>query len=166
MKLEIDMPEHHYNNIIAFDSVSLGRVPYKGIIMYAINAIKRGKVLEQEPTTKNDLAVDCVARQDVKEYIEGFINEYTPKEELEFINLELDGLKHISSVTPQEPRWIPTAERLPQESFNSIIGWDDYRKRCVLVQYIDGHFHITGKAESFDIKAWMPLPKGYREVEE
>lgn len=49
MKLEIDMPEHHYNNIIAFDSVSLGRVPYKGIIMYAINAIKHGKVLEQEP---------------------------------------------------------------------------------------------------------------------
>ena len=51
MKLEIDMPEHHYNNIIAFDPVSLGRVPYKGIIMYAINAIKRGKALEQEPQT-------------------------------------------------------------------------------------------------------------------
>lgn len=52
MKLEIDMPEHHYNNIIAFDSVTLGRVPYKGIIMYAINAIKRGKTLEQEPVKK------------------------------------------------------------------------------------------------------------------
>ena len=49
MKLEIDIPEHHYNNIMAFDSVSLGRVPYKGIIMYTINAIKHGKVLEQEP---------------------------------------------------------------------------------------------------------------------
>ena len=49
MKLEIDMPEHHYNSIIAFDSVSLGRVPYKGIIMYAINAIKHGRTLEQEP---------------------------------------------------------------------------------------------------------------------
>ena len=67
------------------------------------------KALEQEPTTKNDLGVDCVARQDVERYIEGFINEYTPEEELEFINLELDGLKHIPSVTPQEPRkghWI------------------------------------------------------------
>lgn len=49
MILEIDIPEHHYNNIIALDSVNLGRVPYKGIIMYAINAIKHGKVLEQEP---------------------------------------------------------------------------------------------------------------------
>ena len=52
MKLEIDIPEHHYNNIIALDSVSLGRVPYKGIIMYAINAIKQGKVLDQEPNIK------------------------------------------------------------------------------------------------------------------
>lgn len=49
IRLEIDIPEHHYNNIMAFDSVSLGRVPYKGIIMYAINAIKHGKVLDQEP---------------------------------------------------------------------------------------------------------------------
>ena len=42
--------------------------------------------LKQEPTTKNDLGVDCVARQDVERFIEGFINEYTPEEELEFIN--------------------------------------------------------------------------------
>ena len=52
MRLEIDIPEHHYNNIMALDSVSLGRVPYKGIIMYTINAIKHGKVLEQEPNIK------------------------------------------------------------------------------------------------------------------
>ena len=68
----------------------------------------------KEPTTKNDLGVDCVARQDVERYIEGFINEYTPKEELEFINLELDGLKHLPSVTPQKPKWIPVSERLPE----------------------------------------------------
>lgn len=58
----------------------------------------------KELTTKNDLGVDCVARQDVERFIEGFINEYTPEEELEFINLELDGLKHLPSVTPQEPQ--------------------------------------------------------------
>ena len=56
MKLEIDIPKHQYNNIMSLDSINLGRVPYKGIIMYAINAIKRGKTLEQESTTKNDLA--------------------------------------------------------------------------------------------------------------
>lgn len=60
--------------------------------------------LEQDPTTKNNLGVDCVARQDVERFIEGFINEYTPEEELEFINLELDGLKHLPPATPQEPK--------------------------------------------------------------
>lgn len=55
MRLEIDIPGHHYNNIMAIDSISLGRMPYKGIIMYAINAIKHGKVLEQEPMVEIDL---------------------------------------------------------------------------------------------------------------
>ena len=94
MKLEIDMPEHHYNNIIAFDSVSLGRVPYKGIIMYAINAIKRGKALEQEPTTKNDLGVDCISRFEVTEILN---SEYD-------IDKMLDRVDELPSVTPQEPR--------------------------------------------------------------
>ncbi len=49
MQILVDIPEHQYNNIMLFDSVNLGRVPYKGIIMYAINAIKHGRVLEQEP---------------------------------------------------------------------------------------------------------------------
>ena len=104
MKLEIDMPEHHYNNIIAFDSVSLGRVPYKGIIMYAINAIKRGKALEQEPTTKNDLGVDCISRFEVTEILN---SEYD-------IDKMLDRVDELPSVTPQEPRWIPVSEKLPE----------------------------------------------------
>ncbi len=69
----------------------------------AVDTMRKYQKLEQEPTAKNDVGVDCVVRQDVERYIEGFINEYTPKEELEFINLELDGLKHLPSVTPQEP---------------------------------------------------------------
>ena len=27
-------------------------------------------------------------------------------------------------------RWIPVEERLPEESLNSVIGWDEYRERC------------------------------------
>ena len=68
MRLEIDIPEHHYNNIIALDSVSLGRVPYKGIIMYTINAIKHGKVLEQEPNIK-------ALGEDLRKVREGIKNE-------------------------------------------------------------------------------------------
>ncbi len=49
MKLEIEISEQQYNNIMELQSANIGRVPYKGIIMYAVNAIKRGKTLEQEP---------------------------------------------------------------------------------------------------------------------
>ena len=62
----------------------------------------------------------------------------------------------------QEPKWIPVSERLPEESLNSVIGWDACRERCVFVQYINGHFQITGKNESFNLKAWMPLPEPYK----
>lgn len=46
MKLFVEMPEHHYNNITSLDAVNLGRIPYKGIVMYAINAIKHGVKIE------------------------------------------------------------------------------------------------------------------------
>ena len=62
----------------------------------------------------------------------------------------------------EQTRWIPVSDRLPEESLNSVIGWDAYRERCVFVQYIDGHFQITGSDESFDIVAWMPLPEPYK----
>ena len=99
---------------------------------------------EQETTTKNNLGVDCVARQDVERYIEGFINEYTPREELEFINLELDGLKHIPSVTPQEPKtghWIThhegmtllTGETATGGVVCSECGYKTHNKAHVLI---------------------------------
>ena len=119
------------------------------------------KALEQEPTTKNNLGVDCVARQDVERYIEGFINEYTPREELEFINLELDGLKHIPSVTPQEPKWIPITEGLPA-SYKKVlitngtvtcIGWVSPTDRCWRADS-ESEYDIF-----YDTVAWMPLPK-------
>ena len=53
MKFEIDLPEHQYNNIIAFSSINIGRVPYKGIIMYAINAIKNATPVDQDPNVRH-----------------------------------------------------------------------------------------------------------------
>ena len=59
--------------------------------------------------------------------------------------------------------WIPCSVRLPEESLNSVIGWDAYRDRCVFAQYIQGKFQNMGKDDSFDIKAWMPLPEPFKE---
>lgn len=61
--------------------------------------------------------------------------------------------------------WIPCSERLPEESLNGVIGWDEYRKRCVFVQYIRGEFQIAGKDDSFNITAWQPAPEHYKECE-
>ena len=44
-KVLVDIPDTQYNNIMSVSSVNLGRIPYKGIVMYAINGIKHGTVL-------------------------------------------------------------------------------------------------------------------------
>ena len=60
-------------------------------------------------------------------------------------------------------KWIPVEERLPEESLNSVIGWDKYRERCCFVQYYAGSWHLGD--ESVRIIAWMPLPEPYRKEE-
>ncbi len=95
--------------------------------------------------------------------------EAVPKDVLDKIRAEFEHdnkLRTIETDTAYEcgkhaNKWIPVSERLPEESLNSVIGWDAYRERCVFVQYIDGYFQITGSDESFDIVAWMPVPEPY-----
>lgn len=58
--------------------------------------------------------------------------------------------------------WIPISEKLPEESLNSVIGWDTYRNRCCFVQYLNKEW-ILGNYEPVNIVAWMPLPEPYKE---
>ena len=140
MRLEIDIPEHHYNNIIALDSISLGRAPYKGIIMYAINAIKQGKVLEQEPTTKNDLVVDAVSRDVVRKYIQDHIHEIITesgedknKHTNRILRSMIHGVNCMPSVTPRKRKghwvYIPQ-QRLVDEIDDGCVYETDYRCFC------------------------------------
>ena len=110
---------------------------------------------------KKEPCEDVISRRAVLEQINCWIGsgEYRYTNATYYLT---ERVKHISSVKPQESKWIPVSERLPEESLNSVIGWDAYRERCVFVQYLDGQFQITGKPESFDIKAWMPLPEPYK----
>ena len=62
-----------------------------------------------------------------------------------------------------ENSWIPASERLPEESLNSVIGWDEYRKCCCFVQYVNGRFVLGNDTECVKITAWMPLPEPYKE---
>lgn len=62
---------------------------------------------------------------------------------------------------PKVNEWIPVEERMPEESLNSVIGWDAYRERCCFVQYYMNEW-ILGNHESVKIVAWMPLPEPYK----
>ena len=58
--------------------------------------------------------------------------------------------------------WISVEERLPEESLNSVLGWDEYRERCCFVQYIGGRWVLGNDDESVKITAWQPLPESYK----
>lgn len=49
-KILIEIPDAQYNNIMSISSLNLGQIPYKGIVMYAINGIKNGTILQDNDT--------------------------------------------------------------------------------------------------------------------
>ena len=58
--------------------------------------------------------------------------------------------------------WIPCSERLPEESLNSVLGWDEYSQRCCFVQYYNGRWILGNGIESVEITAWQPVPAPYK----
>lgn len=55
--------------------------------------------------------------------------------------------------------WIPVEERLPEESLNSVIGWDEYRERCCFVQYYGGRWILGNDTEPVKITYWRNIPE-------
>ena len=76
-----------------------------------------------------------------------------------------EALQMAITALQNQPVWIPVSERLPEESLNSVIGWDTYRNRCCFVQYLGGRFVLGDDIDSVNVTAWMPLPESYRESE-
>lgn len=77
--------------------------------------------------------------------------------------------KHLSrenhTETTRQSRdngWMPCSERMPEESLNSVIGWDEYRERCCFVQYYNGRWVLGNDTEPVKIIAWRPLPEPYK----
>ena len=75
-----------------------------------------------------------------------------------------DVVQDCIGIVENQPKtdWIPCEERLPEESLNSVIGWDEYRERCVFVQYLGGRFVLGNDIDSVKITAWQPLPAPYK----
>lgn len=66
--------------------------------------------------------------------------------------------KHL----PENDGWIPVEEGLPEESLDSVIGWDANRERCCFVQYYMGRWILGNGDEPVKIIAWRPTPTPYK----
>ena len=82
-----------------------------------------------------------LSNYDVKHKLDGAINRI-----VDII------LKHMND------GWIQVEERMPDESLNSVIGWDEYRDRCCFVQYYAGKWALRADREPIKITHWRPIP--------
>lgn len=104
-----------------------------------------------------------------KQYFQKFYEADGKTEEDEYINkatqLAFDDAKNIMQEVAEEYNngWIACSERLPEESLNSVIGWDEYRNRCCFVQYYGGRWILGNDIETVKIIAWQPLPEPFKE---
>ena len=134
-------------------------------------------------TTKNDLGVDAVSRQAVidlmmQKWGENFSGDDAMQE-------SIDAIREMPSVTPQEPRWIPVSERLPNDRDwylgifkESNTGWInplpficDYVGRktkattkefWILRGFTDRDYKDCDYYYNLECVAWMPLPQPYQ----
>ena len=129
--------------------------------------------LLNEPTTKNDLGVDCIDRAEVLKLMQD--NWHTHNGDWA-MQESMDDIRALPSVTPQEPRWIPVSEKLPtKEEYianNGLFIVSDGNR--TYAEYFDvynsmkyfGEPTMNGFRVDSCVIAWMPLPKAYREVVE
>jgi len=79
--------------------------------------------------------------------------------------IDADNCKKIIKALEQEPRWIPTSERLPEEDgeyYATIYDTDENYKYMDIAEFEDG---IWQYKDYIKVLAWMPLPKSYEPQE-
>ena len=78
---------------------------------------------------------------------------------------DLDALKIAIKTLEQAPKWIPVSERLPEDG-EEVLCFLGSEEMAVLFrrndwgqdEWVDGGF----ASGSYDVVAWMPLPKPYK----
>ena len=117
---------------------------------------------EGKATAKNNLGVDCVDRREV---INRIFYSTDNSGDVVLGSALRERIEKLPSVTPQEPRWIPVSEKLPEIQNYSDIYLVTLKRGGVNIAMFtecDGKHWWTYD----DVIAWMPLSKAYREVEE
>lgn len=139
-----------------------------------------GKCTKQ---SKKDMTVIEKWKNDFK----GFISELSmPKD-------DYNGIMEYIDEVPNEPKWIPVSERLPDNTDPVNITWVNHDPESYYADikdkpftatghycngrwwwysvtcqdYLDeyGHWDIDAMDEAIEVVAWMPLPKPYEPQE-
>lgn len=123
----------------------------------------------KEPTTKNDLGVNAVSRQAVIDTI--FEECSGTKLDIDFAKVLMlqRAIKALPPATPQESRWIPIIEKLP--NIDDFTGSKVWQKKVLITGYLsfdDTKDLFVSEAFAKDVIcnsvhdtvviAWMPLP--------
>lgn len=108
-------------------------------------------------------AVDCIDRQAT---LNAIIKRLGIKNETYLLEAERAIYQQILAmppVTPQETRWIPCSERLPEENGVYIISYED---AVTWLEWFNGKWFFypsnPAREETGTIIAWMPLPEPYK----
>lgn len=102
--------------------------------------------------------------QEIEKILEEIDREVEEYMEIDFGDEYNAGIKDMAKMSKKiiekhmNDAWIPVEDRLPDESLNSVIGWDEYRERCCFVQYYAGKWALRVDREPIKITHWRPLP--------
>ena len=174
MGMTIDEAIKHYEDM----KKGLYLVYPERLFDFTIDIMRKYQELEQEPTTKNDLGVDCIV---------DILGSYTDLDIPYKREIAEDILTKLSLVTPQEPRWIPMVRREPTDEEKAEYLVQNGEELCYMLEnemplngqevlvsvgkfvsedVFDEDFYNFENNDIEDVDAWMPLPKPYGEVEE
>lgn len=125
-------------------------------------------------TLKQESNEDCISRAKALEMLGDEPENWTDTEkEIQEVNdyrWFKSILEELPSVTPQQTRWIPVSERLPED--RELVLFSTKTDRVFEGRYFDDNtdrqwYSFRDDTFAWDnvVTAWMPLPEPYKESE-